>query len=527
MENAAGPKNKVLVDELCSIYGERPELVEEKIQTLTSLVRHFEDVFGGGKVGIIRVPGRLNTLGMHADHRGAFVNPIAIQKETLLCCQPLDTDTIEIHNLDPHYGVRSFNIGEEKPTDTITSSDQWLYETQQLTDERIRLGTNNDWVNKVKAAPVYLQRMVFPECQLKGFRGVLVGNIPPRAGLSSSSALMIAVFEALLDMNNLEIDYNDYAIHCGIAEWFVGTRGGCGDHAAILYSRQGMITHMKTTPEFVLGDYIPFPKGYSIVVFNSGIEADKTGHAVEKFNEKTATYEIGEMYLRKYMRLFHPKLFQQILDHREHLDLHVKKFHLQDIVEHLEQKDIYRLLLKVPLMINRNQLLHELPDEQKNLKAQFATHPKPDGGYPVRAVITYGLSEAARTMQLSDILKQGDIERYGCYMNISHDGDRVAGLSPKQQRLKQNFDPELELYQQLGDYNCSIPQIDEMVDLAQADGAIGAQIAGAGLGGSVMVLVANEKTPHLIDVFERNYYAPNRIEPRYLRVIPIDGASQL
>jgi len=46
---------------------------------------------------------------------------------------------------------------------------------------------------------------------------------------------------------------------------------------------------------------------------------------------------------------------------------------------------------------------------------------------------------------------------------------------------------------QPGSYACSIPEIDEMVDIALRAGALGAQVPGAGLAGSMMALVAEDR----------------------------------
>ena len=50
-----------------------------------------------------------------------------------------------------------------------------------------------------------------------------------------------------------------------------------------------------------------------------------------------------------------------------------------------------------------------------------------------------------------------------------------------------------------GDYGCSLPEIDRIVDLAQRlPGVEGAQLAGAGLGGCVMALVQKPHTAGLL-----------------------------
>lgn len=50
-----------------------------------------------------------------------------------------------------------------------------------------------------------------------------------------------------------------------------------------------------------------------------------------------------------------------------------------------------------------------------------------------------------------------------------------------------------------GDYGCSLPELDRIVDIARRQPGIeGAQLAGAGLGGCIMVLVQKSHTADLL-----------------------------
>jgi len=510
------------------IYGDDEALLMERKAAYLRVLERYKKVFSPGEgLRLVRVPGRLNALAMHVDHRGGFINPIAIQRESVLCYEENPDDLVEIYNVNAEYPPRTFRISAEEPAHPVMNVDKWLAVTQQLTDRRIAGGTNNDWVNKVKAVPVYLQRMVAKDRKLKGFKGVFSGDIPARIGLSSSSSIVVAVLEAMMEINKLSIDREDYAYHAGVAEWFVGTRGGFGDHAAMLYGKQGMITHMKTTPELIIDCYIPFPRGYSIVVFHSGIEADKTGAAGQKFNEKTATFEIGEIFIRKYMLEHHRDVYERIISTRAKLGRDIKKFHLEDIIENLNQQEIYKMLFSIPKTASRSELRQLLPDEKEALEKQFSTHHEPPDKYRLRAVCTYGLAECERGRILGKLLMGGKINEFGNLMNISHDGDRVSNISPRLSALKEDPDPSLELYLQPGDYNCSTEEIDAMVDIALASGATGAQVSAAGLGGSMMALVENRKEEDLIRAMRDKYYEPKKIKENYLKVFPIEGAGHL
>ena len=151
---------------------------------------------------------------------------------------------------------------------------------------------------------------------------------------------------------------------------------------------------------------------------------------------------------------------------------------------------------------------------------QFATHDEPEDDYPVRLVITYGIAECKRGIMLKEVLNQNRVDWYGQLMYISHDGDRVSLSTPR-------FDPSKDLHEQPGDYGCSVPEIDEMVDIAREAGATGAQISGAGMGGSMMALVKEEKVQQIIDAIHTKYYVPHGLEDNVIVANAIQGAGIL
>ncbi len=520
-------KDSRLISRLESIYGQDRTLIDERVNTFLKVATKFRLYFDEDKeVSFVRAPGRLNTLGMHIDHRGGLVNPIAIDKETVLCYASRSDDLIHVHNLDSYYGERKFNITKESPSNKIDTVKSWLAWTQEQTNKRKQIGVDEDWVNKLKAIPVYLQ-VIYPKRKLSGFEGVLDSNIPARMGLSSSSAIVVAMMEVMIDINHTSITDNEFVNYCGIAEWFVGTRGGSGDHAAIKFSRSGMITHMKTLPRLMIKSYLPFPEGYQIVIFNSGAVADKSGAARQKFNEKTATYEIGEIYIREYMKKHHGSIYGKIIAERDYLSAEEKKFYLADVVECLGQSQIYELLHSLPERIDRQGLLAELPQYENLLREQFATHLEPEGGYQLRSVLAYGIAESQRSRMVENVINASRINLFGQLMNISHDGDRVLFQSPEMETKKRTIDTKQELYLHPGGYDCSLPGIDAMVDLALKSGAEGAQISGAGLGGSIMVLVKDENFNRLVETLRAKYYMSRGIKEDFIVVSPIQGAGQL
>lgn len=226
-------------------------------------------------------------------------------------------------------------------------------------------------MNYVKGAVLRFQAA--SDMPLCGMDILASGNIPVAAGLSSSSALVVATAEAIVALNELNLTTREFVDLCGEGEWFVGSRGGAGDQAAMKCSREGMVTHLKFKP-FEIGEAVPFPKDYSIIVVNSGEMAKKSEGARETFNARIRDYETA---------------FNDIKRH--YPDLPITYF-----------RDIAFLPDK---------------DREKALACLSGS---------VEGVATFGVKECRRAEDCLTLLKRGDFTGLGAMMKDSHDGDRLG-----------------------------------------------------------------------------------------------------
>ncbi|HEV8355502.1 MAG TPA: galactokinase family protein [Gemmatimonadales bacterium] len=138
------------------------------------------------------------------------------------------------------------------------------------------------------------------------------GDLPPAAGLSSSSALVVGVFLALAEANRLteREDFRaalpspeaigDYlgAVENGrpFGPWpgdhGVGTLGGSQDQTTILCARPGALLQMSWVPAR-FERTAPLPAGYGLVIGVSGVVAEKAGGARDAYNAASrATVEL-------------------------------------------------------------------------------------------------------------------------------------------------------------------------------------------------------------------------------------------
>jgi galactokinase len=99
---------------------------------------------------------------------------------------------------------------------------------------------------------------------------------------------------------------------------------------------------------------------------------------------------------------------------------------------------------------------------------------------PLQRRARHVITENARVLRGVAALRSGDVSAFGRLMLDSH-----ASLRD--------------------DYEVSTPELDELVDLAMAHGALGARLTGAGFGGSIVVSVPASGYTALVEGVRRGY----------------------
>jgi N-acetylgalactosamine kinase len=336
--------------------------------------------------------------------------------------------------------------------------------------------------------------------------------------------LFVAIAEGCSFLNGIDISPENFVDFCGQGEQYVGTRGGSSDHAAIKYSRKGAVTHIGFSP-LKKHKVFPFPDNYALAVCNSKYQANKTGAVKDVYNQRVACYHIGlELLKRK---------FPETCGRFEYV---------RDIVYHEKapfEKEIFSMLKTLPVNISRQNLLEM--DISEELKMRVEELSEKINSFPVRGVFLYGLAECLRSRLCSGLLQEGQVKEFGKWMNISHNGDRVSRWQGDACKMFSNdySDRVIEKFMQKpagkkksiliyqpGSYRCSTKEIDKMVDISlSVKAAAGAQIAGAGLGGCIMVLLAENAYRQLQDALLENYYQQYNLEPEMFISYPSEGSG--
>ncbi|MBM3495748.1 MAG: galactokinase, partial [Armatimonadetes bacterium] len=374
------------------------------------------------------------------------------------------------------------------------------------------------WQQYVKA-PIARFMAAHPDRKWPGLNLIVSGNVPVAAGLSSSSALVVAVAEAVCALTGLEMEPEAFAEICGEAEWYVGARGGAGDQAAMKFARQGCVVQLGFHP-MRLERVAPWPDGWSLLVCNSGIQAKKSDGARNAFNQRVACYHIA----RELVRQSRPELADRVA-------------HLRDLTPHrlgASDAEVAEIIAAIPEHLSRTEVRAALGAERAD--PLLASHQWPTGVYALRSVAMFGIAECERSRLCADRLEAGAVEDVGRMMNVSHAGDRVVGYGPMGKSHSDDVMADLiarcrsgaKLADEPGAYACSTPDIDAMVDTARRiPGVVGAQLSGAGLGGCMMVLARGSAVADAISALQESYYGP-RGRPADVSVCrPVAGSGVL
>jgi len=240
------------------------------------------DQFGlsGEAEGVgVYVPGRVEVLGRHTDYAGGRTVVIAVDRGFRLAASARKDNVLRVTAAAEASDVQEFAYGQTPEFEP------------------------GHWINYVATVARRVSMNFSGAVELRGADIAFISDLPIAAGMSSSSALMVATFLAVRAVNGLEdtapyrreihstIELAEYlgcvenGQSCGSLEGEagVGTFGGSEDHTAMLCCKPGMFSQFSYAPSVFERD-IPFPRELSVVVGSSGVEAVKTGAAMEKYN---------------------------------------------------------------------------------------------------------------------------------------------------------------------------------------------------------------------------------------------------
>ncbi|CAL8356713.1 unnamed protein product [Lota lota] len=417
---------------------------------LQKLKNAFEKKYGQSPNFYAHAPGRVNLIGEHIDYCGYSVLPMAIEQSILAAVSVNDSGTIELANTNPQY--KDFRVSGTEEIDIDKDNPQWHY--------YFLCGVKGIQEN-------------FSIPNLVGMQCVVDGTIPASSGLSSSSALVCCAGLVTMEANEKSLSKVALAEICAKCERYIGTEGGGMDQSISFLAEKGTAKLIEFNP--LRATDVKLPGGAVFVISNCCVEMNKA--ASSHFNIRVVECRIATKMLAKVKGLEWKRLVKLA---QVQTELGASLEEMLGLVEKVLHSDTYsRAEICHALGITPEQFCTDLLSSN----TQHVTHFK----LYQRARHVYG--EASRVLcfkSVCDSQPADSIHLLGDLMNQSHASCRDL-------------------------YECSCPELDQLVDICLKAGAVGSRLTGAGWGGCAVSMVPSGKVESFIQTVREAYYAP---EPR-------------
>src|SRR3954471_20066391 len=159
----------------------------------TAAIRQqFEQAFGpGGRIHVIRAPGRVNLIGEHTDYNDGFVFPMAIEPDIRFVCRSREDANVRLASSAFPGQIVEFSLSK-----------------------KIERGEPS-WTNYPRGIIAELLAAGIP---LPGMDCLINNTLPVGGGLSSSAALLVGIGKCMLALAGLDMDPQRLALLAQKAE---------------------------------------------------------------------------------------------------------------------------------------------------------------------------------------------------------------------------------------------------------------------------------------------------------------------
>ncbi|XP_016406583.1 N-acetylgalactosamine kinase-like [Sinocyclocheilus rhinocerous] len=425
-------------------------------ERLQKLKEAFHEKYGQMPVFYACAPGRVNLIGEHIDYCGYAVLPMAIEQNILAAVSVSDSKTIQLANTDPKYknftvSVDGISIDRENP--------QWHYY----------------FLCGVRGIQEHLSLS-----SLAGMCCVVDGTIPASSGLSSSSALVCCAGLVTMEANQKSLSKVTLAETCAKCERYIGTEGGGMDQSISFLAEEGTAKLIEFNPLRATDVRLP-----------DGTLSGNTPGAHAQISQKLFSYPCKFQFQIFWNSIFMVKYRNQMLAKARGLDWS-RLLKLGDVQKEL-QVSLEQMLELVeealhPEPYSRDEICKTLGISAEQLCGNILsanTQHATDFKLYQRARHVYG--EAARVLQFKaacDSSPANAVAQLGDLMNRSHASCRDL-------------------------YECSCPELDQLVDICLQAGAVGSRLTGAGWGGCTVSMVPRERIDSFLQTVREHYYVPD------------------
>lgn len=216
--------------------------------------KNFEYTFGSQPLIVASAPGRVNLIGEHTDYNGGAVLPAALDRQIHVAMARRDTPTASI-----------------KSSRFASQIDRTIGETKR-----------GDWTDYVMGA---LSKATERGWLDGGVALHIDSDVPDGAGVSSSAALITAVFRAITRLSQVDVTPIEIAQQARAVENdYIGMPCGIMDQMAVGLADPGTALALDTRD--LSYEIVPIPEDWTFAVIHSGVRRELTdGRYKARFEE--------------------------------------------------------------------------------------------------------------------------------------------------------------------------------------------------------------------------------------------------
>ncbi|KAJ8247843.1 hypothetical protein GJAV_G00251150 [Gymnothorax javanicus] len=413
-------------------------------ERLLKLKEGFVQKFGKAPLFYACAPGRVNLIGEHIDYCGYAVLPMAIEQNILAAVSVDESQSIQLANTNPKYNDYCVSAGDLK---IDRENPQWQYY----------------FLCGVKGVQEHLGISA-----LAGMQCMVDGTVPPSSGLSSSSALVCCAGLLTAEANHKTLSKVELAETCARSERYIGTEGGGMDQSISFLAEEGTAKLIEFNP--LRSTDVKLPGDAVFVIANCCVEMNKA--ATSHYNIRVVECRMATKLLAKSKGLDWSRLMK--LGELQ-AELNVSLEEMVQIVEEVLHPEPYS---REEVCQHLGITVECLCKDILSPNTQHVTHFK----LYQRAKHVY--SEADRVLRFKGVCDRaadGAVQELGELMNESHASCRDL-------------------------YECSCPDLDQLVDTCLRSGAVGSRLTGAGWGGCTVSMVRIDKLDSFLLKVRESFY---------------------
>jgi len=430
-----------------------------------------------------RAPGRVNLIGEHIDYHGYNVLPMAISQDVLVAVAVTDAeDTIQVASTVPKFADGVLPANPLADVEVEGDSPSWFHYFQC----------------GYKAA--FAARGETGEVSHVGMKVLVDGNVPKSAGLSSSSALVVASTLATAVANRIVLSKTQVAAAAIASEGYVGTMGGGMDQTISCLAQRGKAAQIQFSP--LKAFPVTLPSGVVFVVAHSKKEAPKAFRPYEGYNCRVTEGKLAAKLLAKRAGFADWAGIKTVLELQTALGHATPQPLLDQLAAHIPEEPFTKAAMQEAFGV-------------EDLTTLFADDPKREralevlehvDSFELHRRLRHVAGEAFRVSQFAEL----------CAGEVSN--ETVAQLGALLNQSHTSLDT---------DYACSCDELNTLVAACREAGAVGARLTGAGWGGCAVAMVQEENLESFMSQVRESFYGSEAAEDKFFATTPGEGISVL